>query len=62
MEASPRRELCEKLGISVQLASDIALGTRVGGVRTLVGIADSLGLTDRELGASMRELVACAKD
>lgn len=61
IDASPRRDLCNRLAISVQLASDMALGERVGGARTLVRIADQLGLDDSELGASVRELVAVAE-
>lgn len=57
MGASPRSEVCERLGISEQLGSDIALGKRIGATHTLVHIADVLGLSDRELGASVRENV-----
>lgn len=49
------------LGISTQFASDIACGVRVGGVLTLVGIADNLGLSDKELGASVREIAENAR-
>lgn len=61
LNASPRRELCDMLGISTQFASDIACGVRVGGVLTLVGIADNLGLSDKELGASVREIAENAR-
>lgn len=55
-ETSPRRELCERVGISVQYAANIANGKPIGGTETLARIAGRLGLDDSEIGASVREM------
>lgn len=59
-EAEPRAPLCRRLRISPQYANDITKGKPIGGTQTLVRIADELGLTDQELGASAREMFRAA--
>lgn len=56
LESKPRAPLCRRLGVSVQYASDIALGRPIGGTETLAKISARLQLTDEEIGASVREM------
>lgn len=55
-ETRPRRPLCTRLGISPQYAANIVAGKPIGGTETLAQIAARLGLTDDEIGASVREM------
>ena len=54
-----RNELRQLSGISSQYISNILGGGQIiGSTRTLVRVADALGLSDAELGRSAREMVA----
>lgn len=55
-ETRPRTELCRRLGITPQYASNIARGQPIGGTETLAQISARLGLSDDEIGASVREM------
>ena len=56
--AAPRTNLSAQINLSAQYLSDIMRGKPIGSTRTLVRVADVLGLSDAELGASAREMVA----
>lgn len=58
LTAESRAELGARLGVSVQFFSDLCTGQRVGSGKTLVRIADTVGMSDELLGRSLRELVA----
>lgn len=52
-----QREWAARLGLSQAYVSQLAGGRREPSLGVLVAIADTLGVSDRELGASAREMV-----
>lgn len=55
--AQPRASLARLVGISPVYAHHIAMKNKpIGGTETLAQIAARLGLTDDEIGASVREM------
>lgn len=52
----PRADLARRLHISAPYACDIAAGEPIGSTKTLARISAELGLSDADIGASVREM------
>ncbi len=61
LRETTQSEMAARLGVSQGYVSQLTTGAREPSLGALVRIADVLGVSDRELGASAREMVTHAR-